>query len=51
VAALHEALVDEASRDEAFELIRSLIEKVVVTPTDGEVHVDLLLPVRICSRT
>jgi site-specific DNA recombinase len=41
VAALHEALADEASRDEAFELIRSLIDKVVVTPTKGEMHIDL----------
>jgi site-specific DNA recombinase len=40
-AALHEALADEASRDEAFELIRSLIEKVVVTPAAGDVHIDL----------
>jgi site-specific DNA recombinase len=41
VAALHEALADEASRDEAFELIRSLIDKVVVTPTEGDLHIDL----------
>jgi hypothetical protein len=41
VAALHEALADETSRDEAFELIRSLIDKVVVTPAKGEVHIDL----------
>jgi hypothetical protein len=41
VAALHEALADEASRDEAFELIRSLIDKVVVTPAEGEMHIDL----------
>jgi site-specific DNA recombinase len=41
VAALHEALADEGTRDEAFELIRSLIEKVVITPTEGEMHIDL----------
>jgi site-specific DNA recombinase len=41
VAALHEALADEASRDEAFELIRSLIDKVVVTPAEGDLHIDL----------
>jgi site-specific DNA recombinase len=41
VAALHEALADEASRDEAFELIRSLIDKVVVTPAEGDMHIDL----------
>ena len=35
VAALHEVLEDESVQNEAFELIRSLIEKVVVTPTDG----------------
>src|SRR5918996_484556 len=41
VAALHEALADEATRDAAFELTRSLIDKVVVTPADGDVHIDL----------
>ena len=41
VAALHEALEDEAVQDEAFELIRSLIERVVVTPADGELRIDL----------
>lgn len=30
VAALHEALEDEETRDEAFEIIRSLIEKVII---------------------
>jgi site-specific DNA recombinase len=30
-----------AAPDEAFELIRSLIDKVVVTPTEGEMHIDL----------
>jgi hypothetical protein len=38
---LHEALADEATRDAAFELTRSLIDKVVVTPADGDVHIDL----------
>ena len=41
VAALHKAPADEASRDEAFELIRSLIDKVVVTPMEGDMHIDL----------
>jgi site-specific DNA recombinase len=41
VAALHQALAVEATRDDAFELIRSLIEKVVVTPLAGDVRVDL----------
>jgi site-specific DNA recombinase len=41
VAALHQALAVDATRDEAFELIRSLIEKVVVTPVAGDVRVDL----------
>ena len=41
VAALHEVLEDEALQEEAFELIRSLIEKVVVTPADGELRIDL----------
>jgi hypothetical protein len=41
VAELHAALEDETLRDEGFELIRSLIEKVVVTPVEGELQIDL----------
>jgi len=41
VAALHEALAVEGSRDQAFELIRSLVDKVVLTPVDGELRIDL----------
>jgi hypothetical protein len=35
------AVADEASRDGAFELTRSLIDKVVVTPAEGDLHIDL----------
>jgi site-specific DNA recombinase len=48
VAALHEALADEASRDEAFELIRSLIDKVVVTPAEGDLHGELAGILGLC---
>jgi hypothetical protein len=41
VAALQDALADPTVQDEAFELIRSLIEKVVVTPAEGDMHIDL----------
>ncbi len=42
VAALHAALEDETLRDEAFELIRSLIEKVVRDARpNGQVRIDL----------
>jgi site-specific DNA recombinase len=41
VAALYETLADDATRDEAFELIRSLIERVVLMPVGGELRIDL----------
>ena len=41
MAALHEALADDAVQDQAFELIRSLIDKVVVRPAEDGVHIDL----------
>jgi site-specific DNA recombinase len=41
VAALHEALAVEGSRDQAFELIRSLVDKVVLTPVNGKLRIDL----------
>ncbi len=41
VAALHEALEDEASRTEAMELIRSLIEAIVLVPQDGNLRVEV----------
>jgi hypothetical protein len=41
VAALHEALEDEESRDEAVELIRGLIEAVVLTPIDSHLRVEV----------
>jgi site-specific DNA recombinase len=41
VAALHEALEDEATHDEALELIRSLIEAVVRVPDQGSLKVEV----------
>lgn len=41
VERLHEALADETVRDEVFELIRSLIDKVVVRPADDGLDIDL----------
>ena len=41
VAALHAALDDEATRDDAFAIIRSLVEAVVLTPDNGELRIDL----------
>lgn len=38
---LHEALHDDAVRDEAFELIRSLIEEIRLVPKDGQLQVEL----------
>jgi site-specific DNA recombinase len=37
----HEALAVEGSRDQAFELIRSLVDKVVLTPVNGKLRIDL----------
>jgi site-specific DNA recombinase len=41
VAALHEALNQPAMRDEAFDLIRSLIDEVRLAPADGELRIDI----------
>ena len=41
VADLHAALYDEATEDEAFDLIRTLIEAIVLTPENGTLRVDL----------
>jgi site-specific DNA recombinase len=41
IAGLRDALYQPDARDEAFELIRSLIEKVVLTPVEGELSIDL----------
>jgi site-specific DNA recombinase len=43
VAQLHEALHDDAepSRLRAAEAIRSLVDKIVLTPTDGEITIDV----------
>jgi site-specific DNA recombinase len=38
---LHEALADEATHDEAMELIRSLIEAVVLVPAEGSLKVEV----------
>ena len=41
VARLHEALNDEATKAEAVDLIRSLVDEVRLTPEGGELRVDL----------
>ena len=41
VAALAEALADEAVRDDAFELIRSLLDKIVLVPEGEELRIDI----------
>ena len=41
VAALHDALTDEVMRDEAFELIRSLLEKIVLVPDGEELRIEI----------
>ena len=38
---LHEALHDGTTRDEAFELIRSLIDEICLVPEDGQLRVEL----------
>jgi site-specific DNA recombinase len=38
---LHKALSDEGIRDEAFELIRSLIDEIRLVPEDGQLRVEL----------
>ncbi|MBB5374407.1 hypothetical protein [Acidocella aromatica] len=39
VAALHEALADPATKDEAFNIIRTLIDEVRLVPENGELRV------------
>jgi site-specific DNA recombinase len=41
VAALHEALTDPISRDEAFDTIRSLIEEIRLVPEAGELRIEI----------
>ena len=41
VAALHEALQDEGSKAEAFEVLRSLIDRVTLVPEDGQLAIEL----------
>jgi hypothetical protein len=41
VAALHEALHDPASRDEAFDTIRSLIDAIRLVPENGALRIDI----------
>ena len=41
VAALHEALQDESSKAEAFEVLRSLIDRVTLVPEDGQLAIEL----------
>ncbi len=41
IAALHEALEDSRSKDEAFSIIRTLIEEVRLVPEDGHLRVEI----------
>ena len=41
VASLQTALNDPALRDQAFELIRSLIDQILLTPENGTLRVDI----------
>src|SRR5262249_56920259 len=41
VAALNEALREPASKDEAFDLIRSLIEAIRLVPEDGKLRIEI----------
>jgi site-specific DNA recombinase len=41
VAAMHEALHDARSRDEAFDVIRSLIDEIRLVPADGELRIEI----------
>jgi site-specific DNA recombinase len=41
VASLHEALTDPISRDEAFDTIRSLIEKIRLVPENNELRIEI----------
>ena len=41
VAALHQALEDDPTREEAMELIRSLIDAIVLVPYDGRLRIEV----------
>jgi hypothetical protein len=41
VAAMHEALRDTESRDEAFDVIRSLIDEIRLVPADGDLRIEI----------
>jgi len=41
VAAMHEALHDATSRDEAFDVIRSLIDEIRLVPVEGELRIEI----------
>ena len=41
VAELHEAIQSEDIREEAWEVIRSLVDEILLTPEDGELRIDL----------
>ena len=41
VAALHDALADEVTQDEALELIRSLVDKIVLVPEGDELRIQI----------
>jgi site-specific DNA recombinase len=41
VAAMHEALPDPGSRDEAFDVIRSLIDEIRLVPADDELRIEI----------
>jgi hypothetical protein len=41
VAGLHEALADDTTRTEAMELIRSLVEAVILVPDNGKLRVEV----------
>ena len=38
---LHEALQDRSARDEAFEIVRSLIDEIRLVPDKGQLHIEL----------
>ena len=38
---MHEALHDAGSRDEAFDVIRSLIDEIRLVPADGELRIEI----------
>ena len=38
---MHEALHDAGSRDEAFDVIRSLIDEIRLVPVDGELRIEI----------